>query len=585
MSRELLFIRRLTGYLFIGWTALLFLFVLYSGWNEFHSARELALQEARISVKKDLGYRRWVASHGGVYVPVTERTQPNPYLDHIPKRDVETTDGDKLTLMNPAYVLSQMMRDYDELYGVKGHITSTKLLNPANAPDAWEKKGLAKIEQSREAYYEFTELDGQSVIRLINPLITTKACLKCHGHQGYQVGDVRGGVTVAIPLEKYYAVAMEHTAYQSLFMLLVWISGAYLIRFGKNKANRAVFEKIRNYEQQVYALVDMIEQRDSYTAGHTRRVAEYSVAIGVEMGLSDDDLDDLYRAAMVHDIGKISTPDAILLKPGRLTSLEYSLIKEHVTSGYELLSKVDIYSGIAEIIKHHHERYDGTGYPAGLSGDAVPLASHIMAVADSFDAMTTDRIYKGRKTIEDALQELAQMAGKQYHPRVIDAALKALKNVEISQHISQAPSSGLEQERFSFFFKDQLTHLYNRNYLNFILAKNKNGGNDSYLSLTAIFVHHFSRYNLEHGWESGNQLLERIAAQLEAIFPEEMIFRLFGDDFVVLHTDRDSKLSLLEQLTQHFAEEDIAFSYQHFDIEARSINSVEDLEKLLFASK
>ncbi len=177
--------------------------------NENEQAIELANKEASTTFNKDLAFRTWVASHGGVYVPADERTPPNPYLSHVPERDITTTTGESFTLMNPAYVMRQVMEDYQNLYGVKGHITSLKPLNPVNAPDDWERQALLALEQGITETSEVIDIDGLPHIRHMQPLITEEACLKCHGDQGYKVGDIRGGVSVAVPMTTYTALASE----------------------------------------------------------------------------------------------------------------------------------------------------------------------------------------------------------------------------------------------------------------------------------------------------------------------------------------------------------------------------------------
>ena len=184
------------------------------------------------------------------------------------------------------------------------------------------------------------------------------------------------------------------------------------------------------------------------------------------MGYNEDTIDKLYRASMVHDIGKISTPDSILLKPGKLSTLEYKLIQEHVSTSYQLLKKVDIFHDIAEIVRHHHESFNGSGYPQGLKGSQIPMLSQIMTVADAFDAMTTNRIYKGKKTLDASLEELQTLAGKQFNAQVVQAAVVALKGIEIPDS-NQQPRNQIEHERFAYFYKDQLTSAYNRDYLNY----------------------------------------------------------------------------------------------------------------------
>jgi len=472
MGYKVRFINRVVLIVMLIWSLLMLVAAIISISDNYRYADKLAKNEALVSVKKDLAYRSWVASHGGVYVPITEKTPPNPYLAHIPNRDVTTSANQKLTLMNPAYTLSQMMKDYTQLYGTKGHITSRILMNPKNKPDAWEEKVLEDSEITGKSSSTKAFIDGEEYFRYLRPLVTQQSCLKCHAFQGYKVGDIRGGVSVSIPMKEFYAEAFAHSIRNSIIIFLIYMLGLGVIVYGKRKAKEILETKIKDYEQHIFSLVNIIEKRDSYTAGHTQRVAKYSVMIAKEMGFNKEKVDDLYRACMLHDIGKISTPDSILLKPGKLTALEYDIIKEHVVVSYELLCNVDIYKDIAEIVRHHHEHYDGSGYPQGLKGDEIPILSQIMTVADAFDAMTTNRIYKTRKNVETALVELSALGSKQFHSEVVKAAVVALEDIEIEIDITQRPKSKIEKERFSYFYKDQITGVYNKDYLEFVLAYN-----------------------------------------------------------------------------------------------------------------
>lgn len=301
--------------------------------------------------------------------------------------------------------------------------------------------------------------------------------------------------------------------------------------YQSSKLKYMELEKISNYEETILAFVNIIEQRDSYTAGHTIRVARYCRLIAEGMGINGEDILKLEKAAILHDIGKVVTPDSILLKPGNLTQLEYELIKEHANAGYKMLSKINMYKDLAEIIRYHHTRYDGTGYPKTdpKHPDAIPLLSYIMMVADAFDAMTTNRIYKPRKSVEEALREIELFSGQQFHPDVAKIAQIALKNIDITT-TSQMPKNELEERRFAYFFRDSLTDVYNETYLQIIL--NKMIQKERYLYL--IDLKNFSDYNKNHGWKEGDNFLKLIADELSAKFPDCMIFRYHGDDFVLL---------------------------------------------------
>lgn len=168
-----------------------------------HTREEMAMKEARANFDKDQALRLWATSHGGVYVPVSEDTPPNPHLSHLPYRDIPTPEGKTLTLMNPAYMLRQVMDQYAEFYGIRGHITSLKPVGPETAPDAWERAALERFERGEEEVTEFTEIKARPYIRLMRPLRAKEECVDCHAGQGLKAGDVRGGVSIAVPMTPY----------------------------------------------------------------------------------------------------------------------------------------------------------------------------------------------------------------------------------------------------------------------------------------------------------------------------------------------------------------------------------------------
>jgi putative nucleotidyltransferase with HDIG domain/PAS domain S-box-containing protein len=290
-------------------------------------------------------------------------------------------------------------------------------------------------------------------------------------------------------------------------------------------------EKIKNQEQIIHSMIDMIESRDSYTAGHTKRVAYYCELIATEMQYSKEDIDLLKKAAWLHDIGKISTPDSVLLKPNKLNNVEYKLIKEHLSSGYEMLSKIDEYKIIADIMREHHEKYDGSGYPRGLKANAIMPLSRIMIVADAFDAMTTNRVYKPSKSVSVALQELQDLSTQHFHPEVVEASLKVLANLDVSSDISQLPKSSIEEQRFSYFYRDRLTNLFIIDYLSLILRYHLTS--DS-VYLYSVRLNNFTEYNRKFGWSGGDKFLISFASFIENLYDNTVVFRIEGDDFMIL---------------------------------------------------
>ena len=170
-----------------------------------------------------------------------------------------------------------------------------------------------------------------------------------------------------------------------------------------------------------------VDAKDSYTAGHSSRVAYYSKLIGEKLGLSEEDLEVLYEGALFHDIGKIGIPDAVLKKAGPLSPDEYDDIKNHPSIGAHILQPAKIFDNLIPIVKYHHERYDGKGYPEKLVGENIPYMARIVAVADSFDAMTSDRSYRPRFTLIKALDEIENGKGTQFDPTIADAFLLVMR--------------------------------------------------------------------------------------------------------------------------------------------------------------
>ncbi len=204
-------------------------------------AMELARTDTRSTFNKDLAYRRWATRHGGVYVPITPETQPNAFLAHIPERDITTPSGKKLTLLNPAYMTRQVHELSTEQYGVRGHITSLKPLRPENAPDAWEVKALEKFEAGIKEVSSLEPLDNELYMRMMRPMTTETGCLKCHGHQGYKLGDIRGGISVSVPWKPYYDLTRGQL-YDSYWGFGgAWLTGIVGLWFTQRRIQISIF--------------------------------------------------------------------------------------------------------------------------------------------------------------------------------------------------------------------------------------------------------------------------------------------------------------------------------------------------------
>ena len=182
------------------------------------------------------------------------------------------------------------------------------------------------------------------------------------------------------------------------------------------------------YLDMVQTLRYTVEAKDTYTRGHSDRVSEYSVLIGEKLGLPEDQIKTLRIGGLFHDIGKIGIPDSILLKPDKLSDDEYSQIKNHPSIGAHILGSAEIFKDIIPIVKHHHERYDGNGYPSRLKGEEIPYIARIAAVADTFDAMTSRRSYRGPIDIEHVKEEIKRCEGTQFDPQIAEVFLEILNN-------------------------------------------------------------------------------------------------------------------------------------------------------------
>jgi len=212
---------------------------------------EHSMDEVKVNAKalfsQELIFRRWNAGHGGVYVPITETTQPNPYLSHIPERDVTTTTGKKLTLINPAYMSRQLHElMLEDAGGRRGHITSLKPIRAENKADAWETSVLKTFEAGKsEAFSREKMADGKEYFRFMGRLLVEQSCLKCHATQGYKLGDVRGGISISVPVEAEVAL-LEHKE-RALFIghALLWGLGWVVLFIGGVKHTEAKAERRR----------------------------------------------------------------------------------------------------------------------------------------------------------------------------------------------------------------------------------------------------------------------------------------------------------------------------------------------------
>lgn len=227
------------------WTIFIVLSMAWNYREERSEAIEAAKIEARTAYEKDVLYRRWNANRGGVYAQITPSTQPNPYLD-VPERDIVTPSHRRLTLINPAYMTRQAHELALQTTGVRGHITSLNCIRPANAPDQWERKALLAFQNGSKEQSDVVVMEGQPYVRLMRPLMTEGGCLKCHGDQGYKVGDIRGGISVSVPLSPFLAIHRVRLVSFITLHAVIWLAGLAAVSIGGLIINRQLKYRLRS---------------------------------------------------------------------------------------------------------------------------------------------------------------------------------------------------------------------------------------------------------------------------------------------------------------------------------------------------
>jgi hypothetical protein len=231
MNKDIRYIKIYFVTFICGFTVLVFTSLLVFNYQGKEECLEYAEIECRSSFNKDLLYRRWASMHGGLYVPITENTPPNENLAFIPERDITTPSGVKLTLMNPAYMTRQVFDVAHSEYGVQGHITSLNPIRPLNKADNWETRMLKLFEKGLQDTSSIEVKDGEPYLRYIKAMVTEQRCMKCHAAQGYKVGEIRGGISVSVPmkdyLDVYHSYVQRAAISHSLFFILVLLATAF----------------------------------------------------------------------------------------------------------------------------------------------------------------------------------------------------------------------------------------------------------------------------------------------------------------------------------------------------------------------
>ena len=275
----------------------------------------------------------------------------------------------------------------------------------------------------------------------------------------------------------------------------------------------------------IETLVNSIEARDKYTRGHSRRVAEYARYIAKVAGFDNDFQRDIFAAGLFHDVGKIGIPDIVLLKPSKLSPNEYKIMKLHPVFSYEILKDMDTLKPVLGGIRAHHERWDGTGYPDGLKGEKIPISGRILAIADAFDAVTTDRPYRKAMTLSEAEKELVRNSGIQFDPEIVKKILPHLKQIyELGKSVNVEGRSFfpeyVEKARQNMFYTDWFTGLLTVVSLQNVMDNLIN--RDINFTVYRIDVVNFSYVNYKMGREKANSFLSEIANLLRENIGEDV---------------------------------------------------------------
>lgn len=319
----------------------------------------------------------------------------------------------------------------------------------------------------------------------------------------------------------------------------------------KLQAKSALVEKVTL--NSIMAIANTIDAKDPYTAGHSARVARCADEMARRLGWEEKDIQNIHYVALLHDIGKIGVPDAVLNKPSRLSDEEAQLIRKHPTVGGEILKDIHMIEHVAEGALYHHERYDGKGYPNGLKGEEIPICARIIGIADAYDAMASNRVYRPHLTDEEVIEQLKKGKGRQFDPKLVDLLVQMLRDGFRSENVqSQYPEPESIAEESNLLLGrilneytagvkttsmvDPLTGLQNRAYaedeIERLLQSSHTG------TLLAVDIDNFKNINDTYGHIAGDDALRLFARTLRENTEEtDIVSRIGGDEFIVFFTD------------------------------------------------
>src|SRR5216110_2871674 len=281
-----------------------------------------------------------------------------------------------------------------------------------------ELDGIALLERAKEKYPDMPVI----MVTAVHDISVALAAIR-NGAYDYLLKPFEREQLLAIVRRalEHRRLKIENRAYQSNLESLVAARTEQL--------RQAMTDLERSYDITLEAMGDALDLKDAETEGHSKRVTAFTIALARALGLSPDKIRIIARGAFLHDIGKMAIPDNILRKPDKLTPDEVTIMREHCFHGYQILKKIPFLAEAAEIVYSHQERFDGTGYPRGLKGEQIPLGARMFSLADTLDAITSNRPYRAAQTVEAAREEIERWAGRQFDPEIVRTFMSMDKNI------------------------------------------------------------------------------------------------------------------------------------------------------------
>jgi len=494
-NSEIPSIRRYAWVLAVAWTAAVAVSLIWNLFEVKYKTLEAARIQARTIYDKDVVYRRWNAVHGGVYVPVTDQTRPNEFLK-APDRDANTTSGQTLTLINPAYMTRMVHEIQEKQYGVRGHITSLNPIRSKNKADAWESLALQEFERGRKEISSVESLGERPYMRLMRPLVTEESCLKCHAAQGYKVGEIRGGISVAIPMEPLWMASNKEILALSIGYGTLWVLGLVGLFLGARRLELRTAERERAEKalQEQYAFLDTLMDT-------IPNPIFYYDKEGVYAGCNAS-FEKTFGRARSDMIGRRAQD----IVSDEIAAIFHGQDTDVLTGGAQVVyeSPVQTVDGKHLDVIFYKAPYGETdGQPTGIVGVIVDITN--------------------RKRVEREREKLIEELTKAKEDLYFEAT------------------------------HDRLTALWNRAAILDTLKRELARSSRERTPIAVIIadLDHFKRVNDEHGHLAGDAVLRQVANRLAAnIRPYDAVGRYGGEEFINVITGGDQKVakSIAERL-------------------------------------